>query len=96
MVIRPLDSRADPTARTATVPRVGSASIIGSKMPRTRPTAIIASRSSCAVARNRAVSSSSRPSVFTTRAPSKLSCATALTSARNCWARVIRGPIRRE
>jgi len=45
---------------------------------------------------NRAVSSASRPSVFTTRAPSTLSCATALTSARSCWACVIRGAIRRE
>ena len=39
--------------------------------------------------RTGAVSSASRPIVLTTSAPSKLSCAIALTSARSCWARVM-------
>ncbi len=56
----------------------------------------MASRSSCDFARNRSVSEASRPSVLTTRAPSKLSCAMLLTSPRSCCARVISGDIRRE
>ena len=40
-----------------------------------------------ALAANRSVSAASRPMVLTTSAPSKLSCAIALSSARNCWAR---------
>ena len=54
----------------------------GSKRPRSRPTRIIASRSSPARTANRSVSSPSRPIVLTTSAPSKLSCAIALVSAR--------------
>ena len=45
---------------------------------------------------NRSVSAASRPIVLTTSAPSKLSWAIALTSARSCWARACRGAIRRE
>ncbi len=70
--------------------------MIGSNRPRSRPTRIIASRSSSERCRNRPVSLSSRPRVLTTSAPSKLSCAISLTSARSCWALVIRGAIRRE
>ena len=95
-VVSPACSRSPPTSSTASVPNVGSASMIGSNRPRSRPTRIIASRSSSERCRNRPVSLSSRPRVFTTRAPSKLSCAISLTSARSCWARVIRGAIRRE
>ena len=71
------------------MPKLGSASIIGSKQP-----AHAGRRAMPPVAqlvrrwpRNRSVSSASRPSVLTTRAPSKLSCAISLTSARSCWAR---------
>ncbi len=92
----PALSRNAPTSRTTSVPRFGSASISGSKNPRTRPTCTNASRSSCALPPNRAVSADSRPSVLTTSAPSKLSCASADSSARSCCALVIRGDIRRE
>ncbi len=44
---------------------------------------------------NRSVSSSSRPSVLTTIAPSKDSWATSLTSARSACARVISGDCNR-
>ena len=67
----------------------------GSNRPRTRPTAMLVSRSRPAAAAKRAVSSASRPSVLTTSAPSKLSCAIPLTSPRSCCARVISGDIRR-
>jgi hypothetical protein len=55
-------------------------------MLRIRPTSMFASRSSSACRANRAVSSDSRPSDLTTSAPSKDSCATALTSPRSDWA----------
>jgi hypothetical protein len=76
---------------TASTPRVGSASSSGSNRPRTRPTAMLASRSSSAFAWNRAASAASRPSVLTTSAPSKLSWATSLTSALSCCARMASG-----
>ena len=65
-------------------------------MPRMRPTRISASRSSPVRSANRSVSAASRPIVLTTSAPSKLSCAIALTSARSRWAAAARGAIRRE
>ena len=89
----PCCSRAVPTSSTTKVPTCGSASSNGSNMPRSRPTRISASRSCSARCWNRAVSSSSRPMVLTTSAPSKLSCPIALTSARSCWAWACRGAI---
>ncbi len=55
-------------------------------MLRMRPTAMLASRSSCVTRVNRSVSSASRPSDLTTSAPSNDSCATELTSPRSDWA----------
>ena len=95
-VIAPCRSRIAPTTSTASVPRLGSVSSIGSKTPRSRPTEISASRRSPARAAKRAVSWASRPIVLTTSAPSKLSCAMPLTSARSRCARAWRGAIRRE
>ncbi len=94
-MIAPLRTRAVPTSRTSSVPSVGSASMAGSNTPRVRPTATLASRSRAATSANRTVSCSSRPRALTTSAPSKLSWATAETSARSCWAYVTRGDIRR-
>jgi hypothetical protein len=91
----PAPRRTPPTTSTASVPRLGRASSSGSNMPRTRPTRIIASRNSVARAANRSVSCDSRPMVFTTSAPSKLSWAAAESLARNCWAWLIRGDIER-
>jgi hypothetical protein len=82
---------AEPTSSTASTPRLGSASRTGSNAPAHPPTAICASRSVSLAARKRSVSYVSRPSVLTTVAPSKLSCATVLTSPRSCWARVASG-----
>ena len=42
----PLPTRSVPTARTASVPMVGMASMAGSNVPRVRPTSMLASRSS--------------------------------------------------
>ena len=91
----PDSTRAAPTSSTASTPRFGSASRTGSNIPRTWPTRICASRSSFAATWNRSVSSGSRPSVLTTSAPSNDSCATPLTSARSCCARVASGESRR-
>ncbi len=60
-------------------------------MPRALFTAMFASRSAYVGVRKRSVSAASRPSVFTTSAPSNDSCATSETSARSCWARVASG-----
>ena len=87
--------RQAPTAMTASVPMVGIASMAGSKTPRLRPTLMLASRSSCVTAVNRSASWSSRPRLLTTRAASKLSCATSETSARICWTRVTFGDMAR-
>ncbi len=70
---------------------LGSAVSAGSNIARIRPAWTETSRSSWALTANRSVSSLSRPSVLTTIAPSKDSWAISLTSARSCWARVIRG-----
>src|SRR5450759_3461691 len=86
-----IQDRPAPTSSTSSVPSWGRASISGSNRPCTRPTRTISSRSSLAVAANRAVSAASRPRVLTTSAPSKLSCATVLSSPRRCCARVTSG-----
>ena len=86
--VAPDSTRWTPTASTTITPTLGSAARVGSKAARKSPTLMLASRSSWALARNRAVSSRSRPRVFTTMAPSKDSWAISLTSARSCWARV--------
>jgi hypothetical protein len=52
---------------------------------------MLASRSAYVGLVKRSVSAASRPSVFTTRAPSNDSCATSETSARSSWARVASG-----
>ena len=90
-LVAPLDTRDTPTARTTSTPRLGRLARAGSKRARIRPARMLTSRSSWALARNRSVSSTSRPSVLTTIAPSKDSCAISLTSARRPWARVISG-----
>ena len=95
-LIAPVCSRHAPSSSTASVPTLGRLSITGSNRPRSRPTEISASRSSVTNTPNRRDSSSSRPIVLTTRAPSKLSCATALTFARMCWALICRGDMCRE
>ena len=69
------------------MPTLGRASIRGSNVPRSRPTAMRSRRSCADAARMRSTSSSWRPRVFTTRAPSKLSWATPDTSPTACWAR---------
>ena len=89
--VAPLETRATPTARTTRTPRLGRLARVGSNTARIRPARTLTSRSSWALARNRSVSSTSRPSVLTTIAPSKDSWAISLTSARRPWARVISG-----
>ena len=73
------------------MPSVGMASMTGSKVPRVRPTAMLASLSWLATWAKRSVSSDSRPMALTTSPASKLSWATSETSARSCCARVTRG-----
>ena len=86
--VAPLRTRETPTERTISTPKLGSAARVGSNAARILPTRMFTSRSSRDLAANRAVSSDSRPSVLTTIAPSKDSCAISLTSPRSCWARV--------
>ena len=90
-LVAPLATRETPTASTTSTPRLGRLASAGSKTARIRPARMLTSRSSWALARNRSVSSTSRPSVLTTMAPSKDSCAISLTSARRPCARVMRG-----
>jgi hypothetical protein len=52
----PLPSRAVPASSTASTPSTGSDSMTGSNSPRTRPTAVIVSRSSSEAVRKRSVS----------------------------------------
>ena len=63
---------------------LGSAASVGSNMARIRPALTETSRSLCALAAKRSVSSVSGPSVLTTIAPSKDSWAISLSSARSC------------
>ncbi len=86
-VTSPVETRHDPTARSTTMPRVGSISSAGSKPARMYPAWTRSSRSARASTARRSVSSASRPSVFTTSAPSMLSWATAETSPIFSWAR---------
>lgn len=58
---------------TVKVPIVGIDSIAGSKVPRVRPTRMLASRKVYAASANLRASWSSRPIDLTTRAASKLS-----------------------
>ena len=88
-VIWPLATRADPTASSRMIAIVGKASSAASKVALIVPPRTRASRRASACSYSRRVSASSRPSVFTTRAPSIDSWATALTSPmRSCavWA----------
>ena len=74
-----------PTSSRVIAPNVGRASRAGSKVPRMRPTRTRSSRSRSEAARIRSTSICSRPRVFTTTAPSKLSWATVDTSpTRRC------------
>ncbi len=86
--VAPFITRETPTASTTRTPTLGRAARVGSNAARIRPTRMLTSRSSWALAANRAVSSGSRPRVLTTMAPSKDSWAISLTSARSSWARV--------
>ena len=87
----PVLTRHTPTPSTASTPRLGSASMAGSKAARSRPARMPSSRSCRALAAKRSVSSPSRPSVLTTIAPSKDSWAISLSSARSAWMRVNTG-----
>ncbi len=93
--VAPESTRETPTVRTTSTPRLGRAAKVGSKAARIRPTLMLVSRSSWAFAANRAVSCGSRPRVLTTMAPSNDSCATSLSWARSCWARVAQPCARR-
>ena len=66
---------------------VGNDSIPASNVARIEPAITRWPRSDSAFASSRAASASSRPSVFTTSAPSIDSCATAETSPMSSWAR---------
>ena len=90
-VIAPTDTRQAPTAMSSALPRAGSESSPASKVARTLPAATRSRRSSSARSASRAASASSRPSVFTTSAPSIDSCATAETSPIRSCARSV-GP----
>ncbi len=87
----PAAARCAPTSSTASVPRLGSSSMTGSKTARRRPTRTLAARSSSARAANLASSRSSVPSDLTRSDASKLSWATSATRARSCWACVAAG-----
>ena len=81
----PVDTRHPPTASSTMMARFGSASRVGSKSARSAPTRTRATRSWSAAPASRSTSASWRPSVFTTIAPSKLSCVIADTSpTRSC------------
>ena len=84
-VAEPRSTSQAPTSTSMMVPTVGRASMRGSKVPRIRPTRTRSARSSSDAARSRSISARSRPRVFTTRAPSKLSWATADTSPTRRW-----------
>ena len=94
-VTSPVDTRHEPTASSRTMPSAGSASSAGSKPARMNPACTRSSRSASAFTARRSVSASSRPSVFTIRAPSMLSCATAETSPIRSCARRAGPSIRR-
>ena len=81
----PVDTRHPPTASSTMMARFGSASRVGSKSARSAPTRTRATRSWSAAPASRATSASWRPSVFTTIAPSKLSCVMADTSPTRSW-----------
>ena len=81
----PVEMRHEPTATRATIPRLGRASSPGSNVARRRPTPRRAVRSPSAARRRRPTSRSSRPSDFTTRAPSNDSWATVATSPSRAW-----------
>ena len=92
----PDSMRPAPTSRRAMVPRLGSMSIIGSKTEVIFATPRRSVRRWSAASANRAFSSASRPSVLTTNAPSKLSCAMddtspsrACTDAAGRWTRLV-------
>ena len=88
-VMSPVDTRQEPTASRIAIASVGSASSAASNVARIVPDRTRSSRSARAFSSRRWVSACSRPSVFTTRAPSIDSCATALTSPmRSCASRV--------
>ena len=84
-VAEPRPTSHAPTSSRKTAPIVGRASMAGSNVARMRPTRIRSSRRRSDAARIRSTSMGSRPSVFTTTAPSKLSWATSETSpTRRC------------
>ncbi len=83
--MRPNDTCQAPMTRSATIPRLGSASITGSNVARMRPTSSRATRSRSAAASSRSISASERPRVRTASDPSKLSWAIVDTSpTRSC------------
>ncbi len=84
-VIAPCSIRQTPITSSATVVRAGTASRLASKFAVIRAASMRASRSSSALEAKRRPSASSAPSAFTTRAPSKLSWATAdIAPSRSC------------
>ena len=74
-----------PTTNSTIVPRFGSRSRTGSNDARRPPTTSRCDRRRSEAKANRSDSACSMPSVLTTSAPSKLSCATADTSPSRCW-----------
>ena len=80
---------------TTSTPNDGSPSRTGSNTARTFPARMLMSRRVRALAAKRSVSSASLPSDFTTRAPSKDSCAISLSSARRACTLVISGDWKR-
>jgi hypothetical protein len=94
-VIAPWSIRQTPITNSPTVARAGRASRVASKLAVTRAASIRASRSSSALAAKRRPSDCSAWSALTTRAPSKLSWATADMSPSRSWPRVVGSSTRR-
>jgi len=88
-VIAPCSIRQTPITSRATVARAGRASRLASKLAVTRAASMRASRSSSALSAKRRPSASSAWRALTTRAPSKLSWATADMSPSRSWPRVV-------
>src|SRR5512132_4220920 len=88
-VIAPCSIRQTPMTSRATVVRAGRASRLASKLAVILAASMRASRSSSALSAKRRPSASSAWRALTTRAPSKLSWATADMSPRRSWPSVV-------
>ena len=90
-VMRPETTARPPMRSTAATASVGRNSSSGRYEARWRVALMLASNTSSARSRKRAVSRSSWPKAFTTRTPTTFSSACVVTSARRCCTSVSTG-----